>query len=104
MLSDEFYIRKERFKFSFKNYTYEQLITERDSLYKKLLEFEKFKKKNGKNDDYELYFMKYNYRSYEDADLDYLFNLYAFASISDSIAKECKKRLIEDPSFPFILE
>ena len=87
--NDEYYITKEKLKFDFNNFNYDELIVERDTLFKKIKEYENYTK-TGK--------IEQHLEEYEDdiidedsAMLDYLYNLFAFASLSKKIAEEYKK-------------
>lgn len=88
--ADQYNITNSKLKFDFNNFNYDELITERNSLYKKIIEYEQYKK-DGKIDDY---LGLYDYSIDEDtAEVNYLYNLYAFSSISKRIADEFKNKL-----------
>lgn len=99
--NDEYYITKDKLKFDFNNYNYDELIEERNTLFKKIKEYENHIK-TGK---IEQYLEKYEDDNIDEdsAMLNYLYNLYAFAALSKKIAEDYKKKVKSNGSL-FIID
>ena len=99
--NDEYYITKDRLKFDFNIFNYDEPIEERNTLFKKIKEYEKHIK-TGK--------IEQNLEKHEDNNIDedsailnYLYDLYAFAALSKKIAENYKKKVKSNGSL-FIID